>query len=340
MVICAAVLALGQSSLPPLEVKGPLLVQGGRAVRLTGINVPSLEWSTQGENVLRSVRTAMDDWGANCIRLPLSQDRWFGKEPGQTDGGAAYRSLVDAALAAVESRKGWMILDLHWSNGGIWGRHMQQHKMPDQHSTAFWVNAARRYRGRASVLFDLYNEPRDVDWKTWRDGGPVTNPVDGGGEVSYQSPGMQGLIHAIRKAGAKNIIVAGGLDWGYDLSGVVDGFALKDPGGRGIVYSSHIYPWKTEWDHKVGRAAKLHPVFIGEVGCEPDPKQEDPLTWGPKVMDWMDKNSLHYAAWCYHPSASPRMLQDWNYTPTPYWGALAKARLQEARLQEARRKRG
>ena len=36
--------------------------------------------------------------------------------------------------------------------------------------------------------------------------------------------------------------------------------------GRGIVYSSHIYPWKFQWDKYVLAAAGKHPLFIGEVG--------------------------------------------------------------------------
>jgi hypothetical protein len=55
---------------------------------------------------------------------------------------------------------------------------------------------------------------------------------------------MQALINAVRESGAKNIVLAGGLDWAYDLSGIANGFALDDKGGNGIIYSTHIYPWK------------------------------------------------------------------------------------------------
>ena len=77
----------------PLHVAGNQLVGPGNAsVRLRGVNIPSLEWTAAGEHVDDSLKTALEGWRANIIRLPLCQDRWFGKTPEQTDGGAAYRA--------------------------------------------------------------------------------------------------------------------------------------------------------------------------------------------------------------------------------------------------------
>lgn len=46
------------------------------------------EWTSDGEgHIVESVRVAIDDWRVNHIRLPLSQDRWFGKAPEQSDQG-------------------------------------------------------------------------------------------------------------------------------------------------------------------------------------------------------------------------------------------------------------
>jgi len=306
---------------PALMVRGNQLVdRRGKAVRLQGVNVPSMEWSNEGDTkILESVRVAIQDWKANTIRLPLAQDRWFGKAPFQSDKGEAYRKRVDELVDRASALGAYILLDLHWSDAGEWGKNIAQHKMPDDGSVQFWYSCAKRYANRAHVLFDLYNEPRDVSWDIWRHGGNVEE--DG---RTYHSPGMQVLYDTVRATGAKNVVMVAGLDWGYDLSGVLRGYALV---GEGIAYEAHIYPWKTAWDEKVGTVAMKAPVLIGEVGCEPDPKQEDPLKWGPKVLDWIDRNRLSWTAWCFHPDASPRLLSDWNYTPTPYWGALVKARL-------------
>lgn len=309
-------------ALTPLHVDGARLLAGIKPIRLTGVNVPSLEWSNEGEHILQSVREATARWGANVLRFPLSQDRWFGKAPGQSDGGKAYRKTVDEAVHLAEMAGAYTILDLHWSNAGVWGESIAQHRMPDADSLVFWTAVSGTYKNRSAILFDLYNEPHDVDWKTWRDGGIVTE--DG---KTYESPGMQALVDAVRATGAKNVLLVGGLDWAYDLSGVLDGYVLQDRKGNGLVYSAHIYPWKSDWDGKVGRVAKIAPVFVGEVGGEPEDGKYDMGVFAPKILDWMDANRLHWTAWCFHPGATPRMLKDWTYAPTEFWGVPAKARL-------------
>jgi aryl-phospho-beta-D-glucosidase BglC (GH1 family) len=313
---------------PMLKAVGSVLKNPkGETVRLQGVNIASLEWSNEGDRqLMRSVKVAMEDWNANAIRLPVAQDRWFGRAPGQSDGGEAYRKIVDGVIEAVSDHSGHVLLDLHWSDAGTWGESIAQHKMPDDNSLAFWKDAAKRYANDPAVLFDLYNEPHDVSWDVWKNGGDVTEKI-GDAEKTYASPGMQKLLDAVRSTGAKNLIVAGGLDWAYDLTGIANGYALKDEKGNGVIYSAHIYPWKKDWEGKVGALADRYPVLVGEVGCKPEPKQEDPMTWAPKVLAFIEKHRLSWTAWCFHPSASPCLLSNWDYDPTPYWGAFVKADL-------------
>jgi hypothetical protein len=151
---------------------------------------------------------------------------------------------------------------------------------------------------------------------------------------------MQALVDAIRATGARNIVIAGGLDWGYDLSGVVKDFPLQErEGGLGIVYSSHIYPWKKDWQGKTMDAAAKYPVFIGEVGCPPDWKgfpfiPESGRTedlgkpdWAQDMIGLIQKHKLHWTAFSFHPKSAPMVILDWDYTPTPYWGAFVKEAL-------------
>src|SRR5690242_15139300 len=86
----------GQALPLPLKVDKTHLVNSrNERVRLRGVNAASLEWTSDGEgHILETVRVAIRDWHANVIRLPLSQDRWFGKAPEQHDEGQAYRALV------------------------------------------------------------------------------------------------------------------------------------------------------------------------------------------------------------------------------------------------------
>ncbi|MGA2067776.1 MAG: cellulase family glycosylhydrolase [Thermoguttaceae bacterium] len=323
---------------PPLAVAGNRLkTPAGGVVRLQGVNIASLEWTSKGENVLRSLAVAVDDWGANVIRLPLAQDRWFGRAKEQNDGGAAYRKLVEQVVEAAAWKRCYVLLDLHWSDAGAWGQNIAQHHMPDQNSIPFWQAVAARFANHPAVLFDLYNEPHDVSWEVWRNGGMVHEGSGNspGGKLEYRTPGMQRLLEVCREQGARNVIVAGGLDWAYDLTGLVKGYALADPQGNGVVYATHIYPWKRDWDRNVTVAVDRYPVLVGEVGCEPGGKEEDPKTWAPKVLDYIERHRLNWTAWDLHPAASPCLIRDWKYTPTPHWGTPVKRALREAAAKRA-----
>jgi endoglucanase len=151
------------------------------------------------------------------------------------------------------------------------------------------------------------------------------------------TPGMQALVKTVRDTGAKNILVIGGLDWAYDLSGVANGFALDDLGGNGIIYVSHIYPWKSDWKNKVLVAADKYPIIITEVGCPRrwedfsfiQPSQRYPLEgWSEDVLGLIQKHKLHWTGFSFHPQCGPQVILDWDYTPTPFWGVFVKEALQ------------
>jgi aryl-phospho-beta-D-glucosidase BglC (GH1 family) len=343
--ICGAItaLVLGQQSTlaapPALHTVGNKLADTkGSTVRLQGVNVPSLDWDPAGERVLESIDVALTNWNANIIRIPLTQDFWFGYHKGQksTLTESSYQKLVDAVVSRISAANKYVLLDLHWSDGGVWGSHVGQHAMPDDNSVLFWKSVAKRFANNPAVLFDLYNEPHDVSWDVWKNGGAVEERNDDparGKHLMYHTPGMQALVDTVRATGAKNIVVAGGLDWAYDLRGIVAGSALTERGGNGIMYATHIYPWKKDWDVNVTPAAVKYPVFVGEVGTKPwhegEPAHENVYTeaWAPDVIKYIQKHNLSWTAWSFHPSANPCLITGWDYTPTEYWGRYVKAAL-------------
>ena len=316
---------------PMLHVKGNRIVnEEGKEVWLQGVAVASLEWSAKGENVLGSVETAIRDWHVNCIRLGLHDKFWFGEGSRQNDGGAAYRQLIDDVVNYCAARGVYVVLDLH------------RFRAPTQVHADFWKEVAEKYKNHPAVLFELFNEPHDITWEVWRNGGMTGNKIIPSEVVAentvklkqFETVGMQGLVDEVRKTGAKNIVIPGGLDWSYDLSGVLKGFALDDRGGNGIVYSTHVYPWKSDWKNKFLVVAEKYPLFIGETGCTEKPmpfidpkKHKDPHTWAPDMIGLIQKHRLNWTAWCFHPKSSPCLLLDWEYTPTPYWGAYVKKAL-------------
>ncbi len=325
-----------------LRVSGNRLVDtDGAEVWLQGVAIPGLEIQPEGHGAVHSTRVAIEEWKANCVRLAVKDEYWFGKgkptgrSAGQTDGGAAYRALIDAAVNVAANRGAYLVIDNH-----------RYRAIQDEH-LEFWTEIAQKYGNHPAVLFDLINEPHGISWEVWRDGGFVSTKKKGALDESaflseeekrknegFHSPGMQRAVDHVRALGARNLIIAGGLDWAYDLSGIVEGFALKDPDGNGIMYASHIYPWKRGWAKKVLRAAELHPIFVGEVGADvnkmdfmPHDIQEDAETWVPDMLGLIQKHRLNWTGWSFHAWATPVMIKDWDYTPTPAWGVPAKEAL-------------
>ncbi|HEY1067476.1 MAG TPA: glycoside hydrolase family 5 protein [Pirellulales bacterium] len=316
---------------PMVKVVGNRLQDpSGKEVWLQGVNAGGLETLPQEVQPIKSVVVAIDEWKANCVRVPIKDDFWYGKSPYQQDQGAGYRKTIDQIITLAANRGAYVVIDLH------------RFRAPKAEHAAFWKDFAAQYKDHPAVLFDLFNEPHGISWEVWKNGGFVaTNEgtdesaflteAEKKANQGFQSIGMQALVNAVRETGAKNVVIAGGLFWCNDLSGIVKGYALDDPNGNGVMYSWHTYNWHKDWDGKVLETAKLHPIFLGEVGADakkmnfiPAEAQEDPYTWVPDMLGYVQKHRLNWTGWCLHPSASPVMISDWLYTPTPFWGQMAK----------------
>lgn len=307
-----------QAAPPELKTSGNQIVvkATGKPVRLCGANIPSLDWGLNDEGIGGSIVNSLielyDNWGVNVVRLPVNRivdgvDGWV--------AGHSYRGYVEAVVTAASARGMYVILDLH------------EYVHPYTTSQSFWSARAGEtfFKNNPAVLFGLCNEPHDITWTQWRDG-----------DATAGYPGMQDLLDAIRAAGANNIVTASGLDWAYDITGPTEAtpYTLTDTGsGNGIVYETHIYPWKTQWTWKVGRTANTYPVIVGEWG-HPDGTTfngqtfEDDSTWTPRSMDFIDSHRLHYTAWSFHPTARPNMITSWtDLTPTPWMGVEVKSRM-------------
>jgi endoglucanase len=336
---CVTPPSKGEVNAPlPLKVVGTKILNSrGEPVWLRGVNVASLEWTSDGQgHLLQTVNTAIHDWHVNLCRLPLAQDRWFGKGPEQNDGGKSYRELIRQIVNTCATNRCYIILDLHWSDCNEWGVNIGQHSMPDSNSVAFWQEAALAYANHPAVLFDLYNEPHDVSWEVWLHGGLITDRPNNRRAMrnprTYQAVGMQCLLDTVRATGAKNVVVAGGLDWAYDYSGILAGRQLSDPHGHGVIYANHCYDNKNDsvdtWIAKMETASAKLPVIVTEFGGADGPSRMVPADdWLLHVMRALDDHHWSWTAWDLHPGARPSLISDWDYTPTPKFGVYVKQAL-------------
>ena len=347
--LAAALLGLAglRAAPPPLKVVGNVLrTADGAPVRLRGVNCAGLEWSANGEgHITKTVEVAVSQWHANMIRLPLSQDRWFGHTPAQLDGGAAYRTLVQDLVEYCSAHDAYILLDLHWSDAGEWGRNIGQHHLPDHNSIAFWRDVAARYANRPAVLFDLYNEPARITWEQWFAGGRVTEVDEKTKEkLTYDAVGLPALAAAIRATGAKNVLVASGLNWAYELAGIPGQREIADPDGHGVIYATHPYPHGFEhigretiaqWAARLAMIAEHVPVIVTEFGSDermwkfPAGSGYDDEKWNREMIATLEAHGWNWTAWDFHPAAGPTLISDWDYTPTPSFGAWVKQALEK-----------
>jgi endoglucanase len=282
----------------------------GASVRWRGANLPSLIWDVTGSVITEGDATRMASWGANVVRIGLNQGFWL---EGATGCDArCYRENVLRVVGWARDAGLDVILDLHWATaGGLVPPQFME--MPDTHSLQFWSEVAAAFASDGRVHFDLYNEPHDVDWTIWRQGGMVNGLYDPdttdadysrGASIQYQAVGMQALYDAVRAAGAQNLVIAGGLDWAFDLSGL----ASARLAGHNIVYATHLYPFATKmpehWDGAFGFLRQDVPLLIAEFAPGSTDNPECPERYATDVLTYADASNLHWVAWAWFASGA------------------------------------
>jgi endoglucanase len=309
-----------------LHVQGNQIIDGSAPLRLLGVNRSGTEYACiqgwgffDGPSNAASIQ-AIASWHVNAVRVPLNEDCWLGINAPAAYSGSAYQQAITNYVNLLTQNGLVAILELHWNAPGTQQATGQQ-QMPDEdHSPAFWQSVASIFKANPSVIFDLYNEPHDVSWACWRDGGTCSG-------VSFPVAGMQQLVTTVRNTGASNVILLGGLAWSNDLSQWLQ-YEPVDPLGN-LAASWHSYNFNNCsnincWQSHVAPVAQKVPVVAGEIG-ENDCAHSyiDPL------MQWLDNLNQSYLAWTWDTwncSSGPALITSYSGTPTAY-GAGYQAHL-------------
>lgn len=353
------------------NIRGPFVPRG---VNFMGFEswCTGGSWGQFADHDDAATAQAIAGWKANTVRLPLNQDCWLGEDgypTNKTSAGAQatkadYQAAVKKFVDLLSAQGLAVILDLHWS--GPAGNKADnfpgapsegQRPMADKSSIAFWADVANQFKSRTNVMFELYNEPANMlgctlTWQKWLNGGCTVSVP---GEQAYTTVGMQQLVDAIRRTGAGNIILAGGLDWTNDLRGWLAHRPVdRAPAGYlgrwtpRIAAALHAYDGNrcdqpsayagNCWDSEVKTVAAQVPVVTTEFGDMQNQAGDTACLGGHHVKDlmtWADglnqagQHTIGYLAWVWSPSDDPcaNLITSWAGAPTAGSGAALKAQL-------------
>jgi len=304
-----------------LVVDGKRIVnENGEVVVLRGMNIGDpAKLSSQGR-WNRSLFEEVAAWGANVIRLPVHPMGWRKLGPDW------YIERMDEAIFWANSLDLYLIID--WHSIGNLNSQMYQHPMYQTsmvETRDFWRRIAFRYRDVPTLaVYEVFNEPTHdfigngagslgkLDWESWRET-------------------LEELVDIVQVYDRDSIVLVGGLNWAYNLNPVAEQPVRRE----GVAYASHAYPQKAKpeintrqafhdaWQRDWGFVADRYPVIATEIGWVREdgfnphvPVINNDGSYGPNLARFMKERGISWTVWNFDVEWGPRMISDWDFTPT------------------------
>lgn len=275
-----------------LKVMGNRIVNtDGEAVILKGLMAPDPQKIDYENNFNETYYKKIFESGGNVIRIPVHPDRWV------KDKDYFWRYLVPLVTWAGKYNN-YAVIDLHFIGNIATGA---GNEMPDikensrEFTLNFWKQTAAYFKDAPNVIFEICNEPAQISSEEWH-------------------KSAEDIVSVIRKTGAKQLIIVGGIDYSYDLSWVKKTPVKYD----NIAYAAHVYPSKKDWDYYFGDVSEKYPVLITEWGFvdqnESKTKQSylvgDADSFGKPFIKYLNDRGIGWIACWYDDGWEPAMFKD------------------------------
>jgi endoglucanase len=254
----------------PLRVSGNRVIDAhGQPIQLRGMSLFWTQWTDF--YVPKNVDVLVDDWKATLVRAALGVENDGGYLANQQANVDKVRAIVDQAIA----RGVYVIIDWH-------DHHAQDHAAQ---ARTFFEQMAREYGKEPSVIFEVYNEPMDVEW-------PVVKAY------------AEDLIAVIRAAGSDNLIIVGTPTWSQDVDVAAADRITSDDN---IAYTLHFYADTHKQPLRNKAIAALNAgiaLFVTEWGtCSADGNgainEPETRAW----LSFLQDNAIGWANWSLHDKA-------------------------------------
>lgn len=222
----------------PIERYGRLRVDGlqlvdacDRPVQLRGVSDQGIQWFPWGTCIDDASLTLLTDaLATDVVRVPiyLEEEGWLDDPEGMT---ARAHELIDHAI----DHGLYVIVDWHVTSFDPGDRLTE--------SLEFWTAMATAYAGVPNVIYEIANEPAEVDWP---------------GIVAYAEP----VIAAIRAIDPEVPIIVGTPDDSGELAEVAAA-PLTGPTAVNVLYTFHFYAASMQLDQVVPYLDRI-PLFVTE----------------------------------------------------------------------------
>jgi endoglucanase len=219
---------------------------------ITIIGLAASKWQSSFAWDEEQIEAIARYWHGNTVRIQVAPPDLFDASPYNKQ----YLAAVEEAVATAQDFGLNVILSAQYER-------TTNQAMPNAVTARFWQLIAATYKADPGVWFDLFNEPALVpvpadnpqDWEIWQDGG-------------HGFVGMQTLVDVVRATGARNVVLAEGLEKARTLAGL-PGHWLT---GGNVAYAVHPYfagpYWSTPqaWEANWGDLTGTVPVVADEWG--------------------------------------------------------------------------
>jgi endoglucanase len=246
-----------------------------------------------GEEELQGVR----QFGADLVRFQVSQG---GSDPRSSIYSADYLKEVQSAVTLARNDGFSVIISLQAEQPSG----LNEMGMPSEKAQRAWQSLAPLFATDRGVTLELFNEPSP--------NGPEAAPSH---DWSSWSTAMQPLVDAVRRLGAKNVLLLDGLYWAQVLK---DAPQLQDPLSQ-LVYAVHPYfsqhlRNRSDWDDMFGNFSKTHAVLATEwnaVSFRQNCNGSTPK-FAADMLSYLKERKIGLVAWAYD---FPRTIFISNHGP-------------------------
>lgn len=284
-----------------LSVQGNDIVNADdKKIMLKGIMAPDPQKIDFDGNFSEDFYKKIFSYGGNVIRIPVHPERYI------SDEYYLWRYL-DKIVAWAGENGQYVVIDLHFIGNPItgYGNEMANvRENPKNFALKFWKQTAAYFKDVPNIIFEIYNEPAFIEASDWN---------------GYADE----LISAIRKTGAEQLIIVGGIDYACDLSWV----KTSPIADKNVAYAAHVFPSKKNWDNNFGDIADSYPVIVTEWGYIDENRNTtkqsyligDQDNFGDPLIKYMKEHDIGWIACWYDDGWEPEMFTE-NFKSTTNWG--------------------